>query len=111
MSSQPVPATALSNRFLDEGLALVVRAAKDVGISISAKTAIRWCLAGVRGVRLESVKVGGRRMTTRGALQRFIAATQEGPAGSRWLPTTNPAVMDRETSDRILASFGLVRSE
>jgi hypothetical protein len=35
----------------------------------------RWRLRGVRGVRLETVVVGGRRYTTAEAVSRFIAAT------------------------------------
>ncbi len=35
----------------------------------------RWRLRGVRGVRLETVLVGGRRFTTQEALQRFFSAT------------------------------------
>jgi Protein of unknown function (DUF1580) len=34
----------------------------------------RWRLRGVRGVRLETVLIGGRRFTSREALQRFVAA-------------------------------------
>ena len=32
----------------------------------------RWCLHGVRGVRLESVRVGGRRYTSAEAVGRFL---------------------------------------
>lgn len=54
----------------------VVRAARSQGIDISTKTALRWCIAGARGVRLESVKVAGRRLTSRAAMRRLIVATQ-----------------------------------
>ncbi len=102
-----VRSEALTNRLLDEGIMLVVRAAELAGISISGKTAIRWCLAGVRGIRLENLKVRGRRMTTRAAMRRFIAATQDrvpqdGPASS--VPVLNDGAVDR-----ILASYGLGR--
>jgi hypothetical protein len=35
----------------------------------------RWRTAGCRGVKLETVLIGGRRMTSREALARFFAAT------------------------------------
>src|SRR3712207_5845166 len=35
-------------------------------------TLYRWATAGVRGVRLETVQIGGSRCTTRAALLRFL---------------------------------------
>jgi len=35
----------------------------------------RWYRRGVRGVRLETVVVGGRRFTSRAAIERFIERT------------------------------------
>jgi hypothetical protein len=35
----------------------------------------RWVLKGVRGVKLETLVCGGRRFTSREAIDRFIAAT------------------------------------
>ena len=52
----------------------------------------RWRTAGVRGVKLETILCGGRRMTSREALTRFFAATTAaadgalGPSGN-----TSPA--------------------
>ena len=60
-------AESVTNRLLDEGIELVTDAAAAEGVTISSKTGLRWCVAGVRGVRLESVKVRGRRMTSRAA--------------------------------------------
>ena len=102
--STQVVAAAPTDRLLDEGVILVVQAAREEGITISGKTAIRWCLAGVRGVRLESLKVRGRRVTSRLAMRRFIAATQDRPAG--------PAgqVISRADADKVLAAFGLARN-
>ena len=41
----------------------------------------RWRLRGVYGVKLETVMVGGRRYTSREALQRFAAATTAAASG------------------------------
>lgn len=38
-------------------------------------TLYRWCFKGVKGVRLETVCIGGTRMTSRKALERFFQAT------------------------------------
>ncbi|MCA9137861.1 MAG: DUF1580 domain-containing protein [Planctomycetales bacterium] len=37
-------------------------------------TLYRWCLRGVRGVKLEHVRLGGRIITSRQAITRFIEA-------------------------------------
>lgn len=111
MDKQPnVRSESLINRLLNEGVMLVVKAASTEGISISSKTALRWCLAGVRHVRLESLKIRGRRMTSRPALRRFIAAIQTSPASTSG-DTGSPVHLDREAADRILAAHGLGRPE
>lgn len=38
----------------------------------SANTMARWCIAGLGGVKLESLKRGGKRVTTREAIVRFF---------------------------------------
>ena len=45
------------------------------GGRIHISTLHRWSLRGIRGVRLETVLVGGKRFTSREALDRFIAET------------------------------------
>jgi hypothetical protein len=95
----------LTNRLLDEGLLLVRDAAASEGITISSKTALRWCLSGVRGLRLESVKIRGRRMTSRLALRRFIAATQNRAVAG------GTDVIDSVAAEAVLVSNGLGRVE
>jgi Protein of unknown function (DUF1580) len=49
-------------------------------------TVFRWCLRGIRGVRLEHVRVGRRIMTTADALDRFLAdvtAAHDAPPAER----------------------------
>lgn len=57
------------------------QAAKELPGRPDASTLWRWSQRGVRGVRLETFKIGSRLFTTRQALTRFIAATQEPAAG------------------------------
>jgi len=46
---------------------------------ISPSTPWRWLLRGVKGHKLESFLVGGKRYTTLEAYQRFIVALNAGP--------------------------------
>lgn len=45
------------------------------GQTVHLSTALRWCINGRAGCRLESWMIGGRRMTTVSAVERFIAGT------------------------------------
>ena len=47
----------------------------------------RWRLRGIRGVKLETIRIGGRTFTSKAALRRFIAGTTastgvDGPGGA-----------------------------
>lgn len=57
------------------------------GINIS--TLWRWIQRGIKGQRLESVMVGGIRMTSREALQRFFTATTAAADGNKPTVRTN----------------------
>lgn len=49
---------------------------KELDVSVS--TVWRWTVRGIRGHRLESFSLGGRRFTTRAAFTRFLIATNRG---------------------------------
>lgn len=57
---------------------------KQHPIRPSVPTLWRWALRGLRGVRLETIKVGGRRYTTFEAIDRFASRLTElrSPEGS-----------------------------
>ena len=57
-----------------EELLFMTVAAKSLPSRPNVATLWRWRTAGCRGVRLETVLIGGRRMTSREALARFFAA-------------------------------------
>jgi hypothetical protein len=63
---------------------------------ISPSTLWRWASAGLRGVRLETIKIGGSTCTSTQALARFFAALGSGP------PT--PAPRRRATHDDAVAA-------
>jgi hypothetical protein len=55
----------------------------------------RWRLRGVKNTKLETVLAGGRRFTSREALDRFIAATTAAADGTP-LPVRTPAKRARD---------------
>ena len=52
-------------------------AAEVPGRGVHRSTIYRWVIKGINGVKLESVKRGGGRFTSREAIVRFIAANSE----------------------------------
>ena len=48
------------------------------GRAVCIQTLHRWRLNGVRGIRLESCMIGGRRFTSQEAVARFVAAQNAG---------------------------------
>ncbi|MBX3437201.1 MAG: DUF1580 domain-containing protein [Planctomycetaceae bacterium] len=79
------------------------RDACQVGPNIS--TLHRWRLHGVRGHKLETVLVGGRRFTSDEALERFIARTTAAGDGEK-SPVRSHA-NGNERAERELAQDGL----
>lgn len=69
------------------------RTAFPGGKRLSLATLHRWRLHGVRGVRLETILVGGMRYTSREAISRFIQAqnADESPT-----PAVTPAQRARQ---------------
>lgn len=62
---------------------------RNGGRGIHVATVVRWSTKGVRGVRLESLMVGGTRYSSIEALERFFAATTAATAGNNPLPRTS----------------------
>jgi hypothetical protein len=86
-----------------EKLLSITEAAKLVpGREASRNTVYRWLLKGLRGVRLESVKCGGGRFTSREAIYRFIAATSNQAGNKVAIPV--PEAIEQEADE-----LGLVR--
>ena len=82
------------------------------GVAIDPSTVFRWVTRGTRTttgqiVKLEAVRVGGRWLTSRGAVARFVAALTEA-ADSTSAPTPpvsrNPAA-HRRANDRAVAKL------
>ena len=88
-----------------EQLRLLSKAAADVPGRPHSSTLMRWWRRGVKGVKLETVVVGGRRFTSIEAIQRFIEAlsaphsTQGSPV--RQLSHRQIALADHRRSTQI----------
>jgi hypothetical protein len=73
------------------------------GNSLNITTMHRWVQAGVRGVRLESLLVGGVRMTSVEAIQRFVDRLNAKPGED---PAPTVARDGHERAEAILKSKG-----
>jgi len=71
-------------------------------------TVWRWIQRGVRGVKLETVLIGGRRYTSNEALERFVSRTTAAAAGEP-APTRTPTQRQRAilAAERELAAAGI----
>lgn len=90
----------------DEELIPIATAAQLFpGKPVCIQTMHRWRLNGVRGVKLETLLIGGLRYTSKEAIERFIhAQNQDGS----W-PTTSPQQRARqaEAAREKLAQMGI----
>ncbi len=70
------------------------------GKKVAVETLYRWSLSGCRGVKLETIQIGGTRCTSREALQRFFdalttaAGTSDAPAAPKKLTRQRRAEME-----------------
>jgi hypothetical protein len=58
-----------------ERLCTFLQAAKTLPGHVHLSTLHRWRLRGIRGIKLETILVGGKRLTSAEALQRFAQRT------------------------------------
>jgi hypothetical protein len=82
-------------RLLTEQLRLLTRASPEVPGNPHVSTLIRWAHHGIRGVKLETVMVGGRRFTSVEAVHRFLARLNQ--TGTPETAASSPA-SERETA-------------
>jgi hypothetical protein len=65
------------------------------GDRIHRATAERWRMRGCRGVRLETVLIGGKRYCSSEALQRFVEATTAAADGTSVASASTPAAAQK----------------
>jgi hypothetical protein len=96
---------------LSESLLTLSTAARELpgpsGKGVHVSTLWRWSFRGVRGIRLETVLIGGIRYTSREALERFVASTTAAADGTT-AATRTPKQRQRaiEAAERELADAG-----
>lgn len=80
---------------LSEACRLVPR--RRAGKKCNVATIYRWTAVGIRGVRLESIQIGGSRCTSKEALSRFFAALTciSDPAAPIQLPAARRREIER----------------
>lgn len=77
------------------------------GKRIHVATLFRWATAGSRGIRLETLRVGGTRCTSVAALQRFFCQLTDG-ATSTALPSSHKRrEREIEEAQRRVAAAGI----
>ena len=62
---------------LTEDLIRLNEVPKVLPSRVDVSTAWRWAMRGVGGIKLETVKIGGKKMTSRQAVTRFIQSTSQ----------------------------------
>lgn len=95
------------DKILNENLLSFAGAARHLppnaaGCRVHISTLVRWRIRGVRGVRLEAIRIGGRWHTSREALARFavaVTAAVEKAAEPNAVPDPRPAHLDLVTAE------------
>src|SRR5947208_2365717 len=90
----------------NENLRLLTQASSDVPGNPSYCTLVRWALRGRRGIRLETVMIGGRRYTSREAIDRFISRTNE-PGAVTDSAVSSQRAREQEAVERRLDAEGI----
>ena len=80
---------------------------QHLGRRIHPSTLHRWRLRGVRGIRLETVLIGGTRYTSTEALSRFFAATTAAADGQTIESCGTADTRQVEADAAYLASQGI----
>ena len=83
-------------KLTDEKLHSLVEAVeKATGRRPHLSTCIRWCLRPSSGIRLESIILGGRRLTSEQAVIRYMEAITAAKDGAVSAPPQSPAASTR----------------
>ena len=92
---------------LDEPLLTLTQAANSLPGKPHVSSLWRWCKRGVRGVRLETLVLAGRRYTSPRALEEFASATTAAANGEP-CPIRTPRQRERaiERAEQELAGRG-----
>jgi hypothetical protein len=87
-------------RLLTLGQAAKLLPGRQPGKPIAVVTVSRWCLRGLRGTRLRSVMVGGRRCTTKKWIKEFIQNVNSNESWQTGSPNTRTPDQRRRAADQ-----------
>jgi hypothetical protein len=99
-----------SERLMTLTEAAAFRPANRQGKPTHISTVYRWINPGVRGVRLEAIRLGGKLYTSKEALQRFAERLTMQPAEAGAVPTSGSGgsrARARREADRFLDRVGV----
>ena len=94
-----------------EHLVTLTEASRIIPGSPHFSTLWRWYQRGIRGTRLETVIVGGRRFTSREAIKRFIARTTAARDGHHRQGGCSCATAENRPCDRLAGVLRVARGE
>jgi len=77
------------------------------GGRMNPQTVYRWATRGVRGVKLETVMVGGRRLTSREAVRQFIETLTAAQNGDHHPRQLSPSASHRLAKLRLRRIHGI----
>lgn len=87
----------MHSALLTERLIVVAKLNRELPNRPDRATCFRWCHRGVRGKRLESILIGGRRFTSMEAVARFLNAISGSDGAARPnRPVDRASVAERE---------------
>jgi hypothetical protein len=85
----------------------LLRAKTRGGRALNFSTIWRWAMHGVRGVKLETVRVGSTLCTSEQAIIRFIERLTAGPALAREAPLPSQIREQHAAAERALTEAGV----
>ena len=81
---------------------------KPSGKAVHVRTVARWALYGIRGIRLDSLCIGGRRVTSKEACHRFFEALTESANQAMNPKSAAPVATTSDACRALLAAKGLL---
>ena len=75
--------------------------------NVCTPTVWRWATKGVRGVKLESLAIGGKRITSREAFERFVSATNPNAVTAASAPSPAESSRRQKRAAAVLDRAGI----
>ena len=86
---------------LTEQLRTLTEASREIPGRPHITTMMRWSLRGIRGIKLETILIGGRRFTSEEAIERFIERLSDTRPGVASQPSTAQLQKDARANEEL----------